>query len=106
MLIVLYTILYLVIGSQTKSNNIIVNSIIFGLTVYIVNQIYYKSFESFVECNEGNHLLEPNESEDYIDPSIIESKLSNIGHQVTRYPFDKRYIPSRTKKWCLKSVIN
>ena len=105
MIIILYSILFLVISLQTKNKNVFVNSIIFGLTIYILNFVYYKTLESFINCNEGNHVLEPNESEDFIDPSIKESKLSDIGHQVTRYPFDKRYIPSRTQKWCLKSVL-
>ena len=62
--------------------------------------------DHFMVCDRGNHLMEPNESEDFIDPSIKELKLTNIGFTGSRYPYNPKYIPSLTKKWCLKSVLN
>ena len=85
--------------------SILFSPFLFLLVLLFINTILNKK-EKFIQCNDNNHLMEPIESEDYIDPSIKESKLTNIGSKGSKYPFDYRYIPKTNKKWCLKSVLN
>lgn len=103
--ILLLIILTLLVLYTFFKKNVLFSPFLFLLVLLIVNLIFYKK-EKFIQCNEGNHTMEPIESEDYIDPSIKESKLLNIGHKGSKYPFDPRYIPKTEKKWCLKSVLN
>ena len=101
--VLLYTIIYIVLSIFNKiyCHNTVVNllimSLIFVICIIVANRFFFK-IENFIVCNEGNHLMEPTNSEDYIDPSIIEAKLSEISYVGCRYPFNPNYIPNKKKK--------
>ena len=110
-LILIYTLLFIFFSYILKIrflndyiSNIIIVSFLFSSTIFLINNRFL-NIEHFIECEQGDIVMEPKESYDYIDPSIIESKLSNLGFQGCRYPFNPKYIPSMSKKWCLKSVL-
>ena len=94
-LFLLFTSLGTVINNNYNYINFLKITIAFVLITYLIFDLSF--MERFIKCDEGNHIMEPNESEDFIDPSIKELKLSNLGFKGSRYPFNPKYIPSKKK---------
>lgn len=103
MLIILFLLPLLILYFLRK--NILFSPLLIIITLIVIYNLFALK-EKFIQCKGDNHIMEPTESEDYIDTSIRESMLLNIGSKGTKYPFDSRYIPKTDRKWCLKSVLN
>ena len=110
-LVLIYTIIFIILSIYNKFyckydfTNLFIISFIFLVCIILISKSFL-NMENFIVCNEGNHVMEPTNSEDYIDPSIINSKLTEISYSGCRYPFNPNYIPNKKKKWCLKAVLD
>ena len=82
---------------------IIFHSIIFAVILIIFKNI--KNREMFIDCKNGDFVMNSDINKKYLDYSNIKSTITEIGLRGTKWPYNKKYIPQTDSKWCLKKIM-